>query len=101
MKSAPAADLRRHRSRQSFGRRPRTGWEGRCIDRERAVGATFSRIETAAAPSPDDFGTFPPVIPFWFRSYRILALFSIAAVHMHPEMVFVSTYSIYRPSLNG
>ena len=30
MKSAPAADLRRHRSRQPFGERSRTGWEGRC-----------------------------------------------------------------------
>jgi hypothetical protein len=46
------------------------------LGRERAAGAAFRRIETESAPSPDVFGTFPPVIPFWFRAYRVLDLFS-------------------------
>jgi hypothetical protein len=32
---------------------------------------------------------------------RFVLIFQIAAVHIHPEMVFVSTYFIYRRSLHG
>jgi hypothetical protein len=46
------------------------------LGRERAARAAFHGIEMAPVPSPDIFGTFPPVIPFWFRAYRVLNLFS-------------------------
>jgi hypothetical protein len=102
LKSAPAADLRRHRSRQPFGQRSRTGWEGRCssVASEQQVRRFFALRRNLRLPlifsalfhQPSHSGFGP--IEFWtcFRS---------DVVHMHPEMVFVSTYSIYRRFLNG
>jgi DNA-binding XRE family transcriptional regulator len=36
-----------------------------------------------------------------FGAIEFWACFQIDAPHMHPEMVFVSAYFIYRRSLNG
>jgi hypothetical protein len=48
------------------------------------------------------FGTFPLRHPILVsRAAGFAPAFRIAALHEHPEMVFVSTYSIYRRSLNG
>jgi hypothetical protein len=47
-------------------------------------------------------GTFPPGHPILVSGVASFApAFRIVALHEHPEMVFVSTYSIYRRSLNG
>jgi hypothetical protein len=47
-------------------------------------------------------GTFPPRHPILVSgAASFVPAFRIVALHEHPEMVFVSTYSIYRRSLNG
>jgi len=44
---------------------------------------------------------FHPSSHSGFGPTEIWTCFRIGALHIHPEMVFVSTYSIYRRSLNG
>jgi len=38
---------------------------------------------------------------FGFAPSSFEPVFALMLGHVHPEMVFVSTYSIYRRSLNG
>jgi hypothetical protein len=66
------------------------------LGRVRAAGAAFRRPEAASVPFPEVFGTFAPVIPFWFRTIEFCTCFCSNVVHGHPEMVFLSTYFIYR-----
>jgi hypothetical protein len=102
LKSALATDLRRHRSRQPYGRRSRIGRAGR---RRSAGSEQPVRRFVASRRHPclllmfsalfhqSSHSGFGP-IGFW-------TCFPSGAVHTHPEMVFVSTYFIYRRWLNG
>jgi hypothetical protein len=67
------------------------------------AGARGFYAEVMQSPRTDLFsGTFPPRHPILVSgAVRFAPAFRIVALHEHPEMVFVSTYSIYRRSLNG
>src|SRR5581483_134800 len=101
LKSALAADLCRHRSRQCLERRV-TGWERHrsSLAREPAVRrfvGSRRHLRLALMFS----ALFHQSSHSGFRRVEFSAFFPIAAVHIHPEMVFASSYSIYRRSLNG
>jgi hypothetical protein len=102
LKLAPAAALHRHRSRQPFWRRSRTGWEGRC--RSVSTGQSARRFVALRRHLrlPLMFSAlFHQSSHSGFGPIEFSSRFRIGAVRMHPEMVFAPTYSIYRPSLNG